>query len=305
MRRCDFGYSTCARILLLVALFLGSSSGFALEVGQIDEFDTDVSDWIHGTVSPNPPIRIPGGGPGGESDAFLQIRSTAPFGAGSRFAALNRVQWTGDYLSVGATSIRASVKHLGGPALNLRVGFEFQVGFLRTRFVSTDAIPVAVGADWATIEFPIGEADLTRTAGTESFQTVMSGNGELRIVSATTASHLGAIINATLGIDDIELVSVPLPEFRRGDATDDGVVDIADAVLTLRRLFLREGDLLCFDAADSNDDGGLDVADPLATLFAVFVGTPPLPGPGPTDCGADSTGDALGCDVSTSCPAGI
>ncbi len=89
--------------------------------------------------------------------------------------------------------------------------------------------------------------------------------------------------------------------FRRGDANDDGGVDISDPVFLLAQLFTAGATTTCDDAADANDDEAIDVADPVFILGALFVtGAPPLPAP--TACGVDPSGSGLGCALYTSCP---
>ena len=90
-------------------------------------------------------------------------------------------------------------------------------------------------------------------------------------------------------------------KFTRGDANDDGAVDISDPVTTLGVLFLGEGTFLCQDAADSNDDGQIDISDPIGTLGALFLKTGTIPFPGTRDCGDDPTEDAMDCKVFESC----
>jgi hypothetical protein len=82
--------------------------------------------------------------------------------------------------------------------------------------------------------------------------------------------------------------------FVRGDGDGDRILDLADAVIVLRRLFLGGDPLPCDGAADSTDDGVLDLADPIALLRSLFLGEMPLPPPGPA-CGPDPTPDAIDC----------
>jgi hypothetical protein len=81
--------------------------------------------------------------------------------------------------------------------------------------------------------------------------------------------------------------------FVRGDANDDGRVDLSDVVQVLCVLFARIT-AVCRDAVDANDSGTLDIGDAIAILAYLFVqGAMPLapfPVPGP-----DPTSDALGC----------
>ncbi len=89
--------------------------------------------------------------------------------------------------------------------------------------------------------------------------------------------------------------------FRRGDASDDGEVDIADAVGILGCKFLGESCPVCRDAADVSDDGQLDITDAIALLGFLFLGGPPPAPPGPTDCGLDPTPDAIPRCLAESC----
>lgn len=51
------------------------------------------------------------------------------------------------------------------------------------------------------------------------------------------------------------------------------------------------------------DDGEVDISDGVRILLFEFGGPPlPLPAPGPIDCGADTTSDALPCLSYDLCP---
>ena len=90
--------------------------------------------------------------------------------------------------------------------------------------------------------------------------------------------------------------------FRRGDANQDGGVDISDSVEILRVLFRGSRRLLCEDAADLNDDGRMDISDAVAGLNFLFGGGTHIPSPGPDRCGGDPTMDALSCSTSSALP---
>ncbi len=82
--------------------------------------------------------------------------------------------------------------------------------------------------------------------------------------------------------------------FVRGDANNDGAVDISDAVAVVGHLFLGM-DLGCQDAADADDDEQLVITDAVYLLDFLFrSGAPPAP-PYPAS-GTDPDGDILGCD---------
>ena len=107
------------------------------------------------------------------------------------------------------------------------------------------------------------------------------------------------IANATTGqvevLEDVacrgEILAVP--EFRRGDANQDGTVGLTDAVTVLQHLFAAGEALACEDAADTDDNGALNLADPVRILAFLFnSGASPAP-PGPLECGEDPTEDEL------------
>lgn len=85
------------------------------------------------------------------------------------------------------------------------------------------------------------------------------------------------------------------PTFIRGDANDDGDVDLSDAVTILGDLFLgTPADAPCLDALDADDTGEVEITDAIYLLDALFTGgdDPPPPFPDP---GIDPTLDPLGC----------
>jgi hypothetical protein len=98
----------------------------------------------------------------------------------------------------------------------------------------------------------------------------------------------------------VELVfrKCSIPTFLRGNANDDGRVDIADAVWILNDLFGDGPPSPCPDASDANDSGVVDISDPLFLINYLFLanGGPP-PAPGADICGPDPTDDALSACV--------
>lgn len=103
-----------------------------------------------------------------------------------------------------------------------------------------------------------------------------------------------------VSIEDAVVVTPALPPFLRGDANQDGGVDIADGIAILAYLFSGGGDGGCLSSIDANDDGSANVADAIAVLDHLFAGGGPLPPPFP-NCGEDPTTDGLACD-SPPCP---
>ncbi|MEM7235667.1 MAG: dockerin type I repeat-containing protein, partial [Planctomycetota bacterium] len=89
--------------------------------------------------------------------------------------------------------------------------------------------------------------------------------------------------------------------FLRGDTDGNTVLEISDAILLLRYLFLGEATPGCLDAADLNDNGRLNIADASYLLAHLFLGGPVPPPPSSATCGADPTPDGLDCASYSSC----
>ena len=97
-------------------------------------------------------------------------------------------------------------------------------------------------------------------------------------------------------------------QFHRGDADDNGQLQLTDAIRILGVLFLGQGEITCNDAADADDNGSLQLTDAIRVLGVLFLGQGEVPDPGPPftgTCGPDPTPDAgggdLGCASYTHC----
>ncbi len=123
----------------------------------------------------------------------------------------------------------------------------------------------------------------------------LSSDGELRVAGST-----GAVKSRSLSDDsDVYLARLSRREiadgvFVRGDANDDGELNLPDAVFTLAHLFLGGPPPDCWDSADSNDDGAITLSDPIYLLNRLFADGRPLPPPYPAP-GEDPTADGLDC----------
>ncbi len=93
------------------------------------------------------------------------------------------------------------------------------------------------------------------------------------------------------------------PTFHRGDADDNGQLEITDALRVLGYLFLGQEAPTCFDAADADNNDELEITDALRILGYLFLGQEPPSPPGPpTDpCGEDPLDTHLGCASYTQC----
>ena len=198
---------------VLVTTVLGASAAIGVTVGQIDTFEDgttmgwSVAGGPGGGVHPAPPINIATGGPAGIDDAFLRLTAVGGGGAGSRLSALNDLQWAGDYLAAGITSIRMAVNNFGPEEVHLRLLFEdFEAGVPENLVLSAGAIVVPAGSGWTTVDFPITAADLVAQTG--SIAGALSDTDTLRIFHNPAASFPGPptgipTIVVEVGIDNI------------------------------------------------------------------------------------------------------
>ncbi|MEM7261673.1 MAG: FG-GAP repeat protein [Planctomycetota bacterium] len=89
--------------------------------------------------------------------------------------------------------------------------------------------------------------------------------------------------------------------FVRGDANNDGAIDIGDAITGLAWLFTGGAAPWCSDAFDVDDDGDHDIIDTVRILEFLFD-----PGPSPLlltgTCESDATMDTVGCAYDAVCP---
>jgi hypothetical protein len=108
-------------------------------------------------------------------------------------------------------------------------------------------------------------------------------------------TRMPGVLDAT-----ISLVGAREAKFLRGNANNDGKVDIGDAIWIINELFREGPATVCRDAADVNNDGSIDATDVVALVAYQFEGGSPPPAPGPTDCGTDPEGedDGLACTES-------
>ena len=119
--------------------------------------------------------------------------------------------------------------------------------------------------------------------------------GLRRMGRSRTRALIAAVATVAVG------ASVPTlsgqERFWRGDANQDGALDVSDAVATFAFLFTGGARPACDDAVDTNDDGRLDLSDGIYTLGWLFQGGPAPPPPAfDLACpGTDPTEDGLGC----------
>jgi hypothetical protein len=166
--------------------------------------------------------------------------------------------------------------------------------------VSTGA--ATIGAFVTYTPFPPDFGRGLFTAGPNIIEFLVDNDG-------LTPNPSGLRVDAVVEVDTMKL-----PVFVRGDADSNGRIELTDAVRILNFLFLGLGSLPCADAADADDNGRHELTDAVRVLNYLFLGTGRIPAPSPSsavyvaaDCGADPTEEAppLGCEMASAvCGAG-
>jgi hypothetical protein len=91
--------------------------------------------------------------------------------------------------------------------------------------------------------------------------------------------------------------------FHRGDADNNGQLQLTDAIRILDFLFLGRTPPTCMDAADADGNNQLQLTDAIRILGYLFLGAkaPESPGPPPNACGPDNDTTSLGCETYDKC----
>ena len=113
-------------------------------------------------------------------------------------------------------------------------------------------------------------------------------------------SALGEVERATL-VHATVLAECPQLLFRRGDANEDGMVSMSDAVFLVSRLYLAGAPSECERTNDTNGDNQVDLGDIIFLLNALFAAGPNLPAPYPA-CGSDALAGTVVCTTYPPCP---
>ena len=93
-------------------------------------------------------------------------------------------------------------------------------------------------------------------------------------------------VDPSFSAGSLEVLDAPV--FIRGDANQDSIVNILDAIRLLEMLFLGTFPVLCEDQVDSNDDEVVNILDVIYTLEVAVTGESVMPAPYPS-CGDDPT----------------
>ncbi len=165
------------------------------------------------------------------------------------------------------------------------------------------------GSDYAafpaqTVTFPIGSVDGdVQSVGVDILDDAVSEGDETIVLALDAVSGAGA----TLGAVTSHAVTIidnepppPVGEFVRGDANQDGQLNIGDPIRILNALFGGQP-TTCEQTLDANDDELSNIADPVFVLAYLFTMGPSPQAPFPA-CGSDPSAGALSCVSNLFCP---
>jgi hypothetical protein len=189
-------------MLAMWVVLIDARIAHGIVLDQVDDFEDGTPQaWEEGVISPNPPVNVSDGGPGGVGDNYLRNSANGGVGAGSRQVMFNSLQWTGDYLASGVTVIEADMANFGASALSMRIAIQDGLG---SRFGSTLSVALPADSVWHSVAFPMRETDLTLISGTSTVESALSDVIQLRMLAAASApAWEGQPIASTLGIDNI------------------------------------------------------------------------------------------------------
>ncbi|MGE3165313.1 MAG: hypothetical protein AB7O52_10450 [Planctomycetota bacterium] len=163
-----------------------------------------------------------------------------------------------------------------------------------------DVIAMGVGQEIVVLSYQIGAATTAGQSTSVDFSGDVGNPPVAIVVSVNGGSQaVNTLVSGSITSDGV----VAGQTFRRGDANDDGIVDVSDVVFLAKWLFGVGPASTCDDAGDANDNGVLDsLMDPLYLLTYLFQAGPAPAAPF-ANCGLDPTADALDClGPLNSCP---
>jgi hypothetical protein len=170
-----------------------------------DDFqDGTIQNWGSGagsTVSTN----VADAGPGGTGDNALDVA------ASNRFVVINSTQWTGDWTAAGVSTIALDVLNTSNFDLNLRLAIAGPGGFSSGGMgdtYATDAVAVAVGSGWQSVEFDATAAGFSSVFGSD-LAVALADVLQLRILHSAALSFVGDEGGGSMQLDNIRAVPEP------------------------------------------------------------------------------------------------
>ncbi len=163
-------------------------------------------------------------------------------------------------------------------------------------------LPLDVAATRTAGDYVRLEIDLATGAQTEVFRfDLVSAIDTGDVGGVAVAGPVGYLIATdSATIFALQVDSEGLAFFRRGDANDDGAINLSDASSILGALFLGDSQPSCEAASDTNGDNTVEIGDAVFLFNYLFVSGDSPAAPFPT-CGVDAN-TTLSCESSSCVP---
>ena len=130
--------------------------------------------------------------------------------------------------------------------------------------------------------------DATKMSADQSVGRFPDGNAKVQLLAEPTPGEINS--EAAAPVEPKE------DKFIRGDANDDGRLNVTDMTYIMSVLFHGEPMPRCQDPLDANDDGAINLSDSLFLGNALFRQGLSIPPPYP-QANVDPTADALTCPL--------
>ncbi len=192
--------------LILPVLLCTLNRSLAVGLDQIDTFSSALLENWNG-ASPD----IAFGGLGGTNDPYLILNSTGSGASGGKMVAHNNSQWAGNYQAAGIGRVAFKAINLGSKSLSLRA--VLKTGFGRTAgYCSTTPFLLSPDGMWHRGVFQLSEPAMTLVNSTSlTFNSLFASVGELRFLHSSAPGVIGDPIEATLGLDNIQMLPTANP----------------------------------------------------------------------------------------------
>ena len=200
------GKLVSAALILTLLLFARPAS--AVVPGQLDTFqDGTTNDWTNGGLAP-PVTNIATGGPGGAGDRYIRLTADGS-GAGGRLTTFNFLQWAGDYIAAGITTLEVDLLNQSAVTLSIRFAFRFELVQNAPGYLTAPMV-LLPGSGWQHFSVSITAANVIPVGGPAAYSTFFSNITELRIINEAGTGNLnGDPVIGQLGIDNVHAVPEP------------------------------------------------------------------------------------------------
>lgn len=208
MDRCDV---VRAALVLGLATVLPVDASAQITRNQIDTFETATTlNWANGGAFGTPQPTVVTGGMGGANDHYLQVTADGS-GPQGRLSVFNRTQWLGNYNAAGVNAVEMDLRNFSATVLAIRIGYKVSPVSGSPGYSSTTGFTLANDGLWHHAVFSLADTAMSPiNLPSTSFNTLLNGPGEMRILHSATPSLTGDNVVAVLGVDNIKAVPEPV-----------------------------------------------------------------------------------------------